>query len=309
MSDEQDFYAGTPVFDNFADAVRQSNYRPLPDDWVIGFSDVVGSTKAIKEGRYKAVNMVGAGVIASVANALGRKPFPYVFGGDGASFAISAADAPLAAEALSSMAVFAREELGIELRVATATITAVARPVAMCWSRATPLLPIAPTRCLPAAGSPGWRPRSNGARSSAPAQPDRARTFQTFPAGGRSPRRRMEPSFPSLSYRVGRIRVSQRWSKRSCACRLGRRTGDGRSRSPALGRAGRQIHRARDRRFGGQVARRLAGRAARGVRQISARLHFPYVQAEGRLIPLRDRLRQRRGGQRRLPGVSTMACG
>ena len=34
--------------------------------------------------------MVGAGVIAAVANALGRRPFPFVFGGDGASFAVSA---------------------------------------------------------------------------------------------------------------------------------------------------------------------------------------------------------------------------
>ena len=48
----------------------------------------IGSTKAIAEGRYKAVNMVGAGVIAAVANALGRRPFAFVFGGDGASFAV-----------------------------------------------------------------------------------------------------------------------------------------------------------------------------------------------------------------------------
>ena len=33
--------------------------------------------------------MVGAGVIAAVANALDRRPFPFVFGGDGASFAVS----------------------------------------------------------------------------------------------------------------------------------------------------------------------------------------------------------------------------
>src|SRR5262249_6654564 len=77
-----------------------------------------GSTKAIAEGRYKAVNMVGAGVIAAVSNALKRKPFPFVFGGDGASFAVGPADAPLAAEALRAMAVFAKQELQIELRVA-----------------------------------------------------------------------------------------------------------------------------------------------------------------------------------------------
>ena len=47
------------------------------------------STKAIAAQRYKAVNMAGASVIAAVTNALGGREFPFVFGGDGASFAIS----------------------------------------------------------------------------------------------------------------------------------------------------------------------------------------------------------------------------
>jgi Protein of unknown function (DUF3095) len=123
--DDQDFYAAIPVFDSFADVVKPSRYRPLPDDWVVGFADVVGSTKAIAQGRYKAVNMVGAGVIAAVANALERRPFAFVFGGDGASFAVGAAAAPRAAEALRAMAVFAREELEMELRVAAVPVAAI----------------------------------------------------------------------------------------------------------------------------------------------------------------------------------------
>src|SRR5271165_5555536 len=93
------FYETIPILDDFAEAVRPQNYRPLPDDWVVGFSDVVGSTEAVAKGRYKAVNMVGAGVIAAVANVLDRQPFPFVFGGDGASFAVAASDAPAAAGA------------------------------------------------------------------------------------------------------------------------------------------------------------------------------------------------------------------
>src|SRR5579863_8606718 len=124
-TDNQDFYASVPVFDSFADVMKPSSYRSLPDDWMVGFSDVVGSTKAIADGRYKAVNMVGAGVIAAVSNALKRKPFPFVFGGDGASFAVSKGDAPAASEALKSMAAFAREELQIELRVAMIPVPAI----------------------------------------------------------------------------------------------------------------------------------------------------------------------------------------
>lgn len=46
------------------------------------------STGAIADGRYKAVNMVGAGVISAVLNLIDHAPFPYVFGGDGAAFAL-----------------------------------------------------------------------------------------------------------------------------------------------------------------------------------------------------------------------------
>ncbi len=113
------FYESIPILDEFAEAVRPENYRPLPDDWMVGFSDVIGSTEAVANGRYKAVNMVGAGVIAAVANALERRPFPFVFGGDGASFAVSARDAPAAAAALASMADFAHDEFQLDLRVAT----------------------------------------------------------------------------------------------------------------------------------------------------------------------------------------------
>jgi len=128
----QDFYDAAPVFDSFVEVMEPSKYRALPEDWSVGFSDVVGSTQAIARGRYKAVNMVGAGVIAAVANALERRPFPFVFGGDGASFAVSAQDAPRAAEALAAMAVFAEEELQMQLRVAMvpiATVRAAGRDV------------------------------------------------------------------------------------------------------------------------------------------------------------------------------------
>ena len=135
------FYETIPVFNNFAEAVRPENYRSLPDDWVVGFSDVVGSTEAVANGRYKAVNMVGAGVIASVVNALDRRPFPFVFGGDGASFAVSAADAPAATEALAAMAAFAREEFAFDLRVATipvGEIRAARRDIRVARYAATP---------------------------------------------------------------------------------------------------------------------------------------------------------------------------
>jgi len=52
----------------------------------------VQSTQAIRESRYRAVNMAGAAVIAAAKNALDGRDFPYVFGGDGATFAVPPRD-------------------------------------------------------------------------------------------------------------------------------------------------------------------------------------------------------------------------
>ena len=73
--DSSRFYERVPVFDRFTGIVDPARYQPLPDDWQLGLADVVQSTKAIREHRYKAVNMAGASVIAAVANALGNRDF------------------------------------------------------------------------------------------------------------------------------------------------------------------------------------------------------------------------------------------
>jgi hypothetical protein len=107
-----------PVFDRFTGIVDPARYQPLPDDWMLGLADVVQSTKAIRENRYKAVNMAGAAVIAAMANALGNRDFPFVFGGDGASFAVPPGDTALARTALAATAAWVRDELDLTLRVA-----------------------------------------------------------------------------------------------------------------------------------------------------------------------------------------------
>src|SRR5437763_6638716 len=102
--DSEAFYGGVPVFRGFGSLMDPALYSALPDDWSIGIADIVESTKAIAEKRYKAVNMAGAAVIASVTNALEGREFPFVFGGDGASFAVSPGDLGVAREALAATA-------------------------------------------------------------------------------------------------------------------------------------------------------------------------------------------------------------
>src|SRR5258708_4319305 len=83
------FYGSIPVFRGFGSLMDPALYSPLPDDWTIGVADIVESTRAIAEARYKAVNMAGAAVIAAVTNALDGRGFPFVVGGDAPSFAVS----------------------------------------------------------------------------------------------------------------------------------------------------------------------------------------------------------------------------
>ncbi|MDH3917288.1 MAG: DUF3095 domain-containing protein [Rhodospirillales bacterium] len=113
-----------PVLDHFARAADPSCYAPLPDDWRIGVSDVVDSTGAIEAGRYKAVNLAGAGIISAVTNALGGLPL-FVFGGDGARFAVPPDQGPAAAEALARVAMWAERDLNLKLRVGMTTVAAV----------------------------------------------------------------------------------------------------------------------------------------------------------------------------------------
>lgn len=110
------------AFDAFARVVDRDVYRPLPDDWWLGVTDVVHSTQAIAEGRYKAVNMAGAAVLSAVMNAVGGRDFPFVFGGDGAAFAVGPGDAETARKAMARTARWSADELGLELRAGMVSI-------------------------------------------------------------------------------------------------------------------------------------------------------------------------------------------
>jgi Protein of unknown function (DUF3095) len=119
------FYSTIPVFRGFTSLMDPALYSALPDDWSIGVADIVESTKAIAQARYKAVNMAGASVIAAVANALEGREFPFVFGGDGAGFAVSPADLERAREALAATATWVEESLDLVMRVALVPVAAV----------------------------------------------------------------------------------------------------------------------------------------------------------------------------------------
>ncbi|MBO9474591.1 DUF3095 domain-containing protein [Shimia sp. R10_1] len=116
------FYEALPRFQEFDRMAEPSGYAPLPEDWVVGAADIVGSTEEIAKGRYKAVNLVGAAVISAQLNAAKRAKLPYVFGGDGAQFAVWPGQRAAAEAALDAVRHWAWQEYGLRLRVAMATV-------------------------------------------------------------------------------------------------------------------------------------------------------------------------------------------
>ena len=117
------FYQSLPIFRDFTRVMDSSLFAPLPGDWLVGVADVMQSTKAIAENRYKAVNMAGAAVIVAITNALADCDFPFVFGGDGASFAVTPTDAAAARQALAETATWVKEDLDLTLRIGMVPVT------------------------------------------------------------------------------------------------------------------------------------------------------------------------------------------
>lgn len=112
------FFEGLPVFQKFDGVTDPTYYKSLPSDWLLATCDIVGSTQAIEAGRYKAVNMAGASVIAAIGNALGQRDLPFVFGGDGAVVAVPGSAEEKTREALAAVQTLVAEELQLTLRAA-----------------------------------------------------------------------------------------------------------------------------------------------------------------------------------------------
>jgi hypothetical protein len=116
------FYTALPVCPSFADVVNPQVYTRLPDDWVIVIGDVEGSTAAIARGQYKDVNLVGSSLLIAAFNALGRSDIPFVFGGDGATLALPAAQFAVIEKALLATRQMARDGFALDLRVGVVPI-------------------------------------------------------------------------------------------------------------------------------------------------------------------------------------------
>lgn len=116
MSDNRYFYRDLVPLPSFETALDPALHIDLPDDWWIVIADVSDSTEAIAWGAYKNVNTVGVACIAAMANIDRSIELPYLFGGDGATFAIPEALCKQAVVALRGTQRMAMTQFGLHLR-------------------------------------------------------------------------------------------------------------------------------------------------------------------------------------------------
>lgn len=118
-------YADVPRFTRFSDVLDETRYVPVPDTWWIALCDVVMSTRAIEDGRYRSVNIAGAALITAVKNALPGADLPFVFGGDGATLLVPPEHRDTVEAVLAETVTWVREALGLDLRAALIPVAAV----------------------------------------------------------------------------------------------------------------------------------------------------------------------------------------
>ena len=116
---DETFYARLPEIVQFADVPTRRTTRRSPATWEVAITDVQGSTAAIEAGRYRDVNAVGVASIIAVRNALSDLEFPYVFGGDGATFLLPAHAPPSGAGSAAGSAQDGAQAFGLTLRAGT----------------------------------------------------------------------------------------------------------------------------------------------------------------------------------------------
>lgn len=122
MSSEPFDFLSLPCATRFAEAFSPEGYFPLPDDWSVVVTDVVDSTGAVRDGRYKDVNTLGAACITATINVVGGTSLPFAFGGDGASLVCPPALLGAVLDELCAVSRFGREYFGLEMRVGAVSV-------------------------------------------------------------------------------------------------------------------------------------------------------------------------------------------
>lgn len=116
------FYKDLLPIQHFADLAKSEVYTPAPEDWSVVITDVVDSTKAIQEGRYKDVNVSGAIASMAVANLYKDFEYPFIFGGDGVTYLIPNDFLPEVTEIMIDTRNLVQKTFNLDLRIGVVPI-------------------------------------------------------------------------------------------------------------------------------------------------------------------------------------------
>ena len=111
------FYKNLQELKDFQDISKKSSFKDIPKDWYIIASDVKNSTQAIKDGKYKEVNILGALTIIAILNLKKEIELPFIFGGDGATIMIPPSLLDDAKQSLLAVQKIAQISYNLELRI------------------------------------------------------------------------------------------------------------------------------------------------------------------------------------------------
>ncbi|MGJ3248433.1 MAG: DUF3095 domain-containing protein [Elainellaceae cyanobacterium] len=119
------FYARLKPLRALIEITDPQSFVPVPNSWYVVITDVVGSTQAIAEGRYKDITMLGACSIVSMLNLNRDIELPFVFGGDGASILIPPSLFEAAQETLLANQHMAWSRFKLKLRIGTVPVSTI----------------------------------------------------------------------------------------------------------------------------------------------------------------------------------------
>ncbi|MEZ4872932.1 MAG: DUF3095 family protein [Bdellovibrionales bacterium] len=110
-------YQNLAEFNQFLDILDDSHFLDVNAQWTVIVSDVIGSTQAVQQGRFKQVNIIGAASITCIMNTLKTHDFPFVFGGDGSTVLLPTAIVPEVIEPLRNLKNVAFNQFDLDLRI------------------------------------------------------------------------------------------------------------------------------------------------------------------------------------------------
>lgn len=110
-------YTNLASLSSITELTENPTYIECPDNWFLVISDIAGSTKAVKNGKYRDVNLCGAAIIALLTEKLQTRNFPFVFGGDGSTILLPPSLYEACKEDFTHLIYKVEKDFGLNLRI------------------------------------------------------------------------------------------------------------------------------------------------------------------------------------------------